>query len=155
YSFVRGRHSFKAGTDINYVRDLQINLFSGGGVYTYPSLNALAQDCPAQAAGCVPDATAVRPGRNYTSFTQAFDLNTQAGRLFFTTTDWNFFFQDNYRIHPHFTLYLGLRYEYTQQPQPTNGNPRFPLTTQFNKDKNNFGPRMGFAWDIGGTHKTV
>lgn len=155
YSFNRGGHSFKAGFDINYVRDLQINLFNGGGVYTYSSLNALAQDCPAQATGCVVDRTAVRPGQNYNNYQQAFDLQGQAGRVFFPTTDWNFYFQDNYRVLSNVNLYLGLRYEYSQLPQPSHGNPAFPLTTRFNKDKNNFGPRFGFSWDIGGAHKTV
>src|SRR5262249_29712611 len=72
YSFTRGGHSFKAGFDINYVRELQINLFRGGGVYSYTNqsdgrsaLTALAQDCPAQATGCVVDRTAARPGQNY------------------------------------------------------------------------------------------
>lgn len=82
-------------------------------------------------------------------------MTGQGGRLFFTTTDWNLYLQDNYRVRPSFTLYLGLRYEYTQLPQPSGGNPAFPLTQAFNKDTNNFGPRFGFSWDVGGTHKTV
>ena len=35
------------------------------------------------------------------------------------------------------------------------GNPRYPLTTHFNQDKNNFGPRIGFTYDFGGKHDTV
>jgi len=155
-SIVRGSHSFKVGVDINYVRDLQINLFNGGGVYSYASLNAIASDCPPGAAGCVPLAGA---RRRYSSYTQAFDLRgftgDKAGRVFFTTTDYNFFAQDTYKVHPHLTLNYGVRYEYQDLPQPEAGNPAFPQTTRFNQDKNNFGPRIGLAWDIGGGHKTV
>ncbi len=154
-SFIKGNHSFKTGFDINYVRESLINLFNGGGVYSYTSLNALAQDCPAAASGCVPFSDGTRTGKHYSNFQQAFDLTGQGGSLFFTTTDINAFFQDNWRILPTVTLYLGLRYEYTVLPQPAGGNSSFPLTTRFNSDTNNFGPRVGFSWDIGGTHKTV
>src|SRR5207244_3346296 len=30
-SFLRGAHDFKVGADINYIRDLFINIFQGGG----------------------------------------------------------------------------------------------------------------------------
>jgi hypothetical protein len=155
-SFMKGNHSFKVGVDINYVRENQINLFNGGGVYSYTGLNALAQDCPAQASGCVPQSTGATTGKHYSSFQQAFDLTGQGGKLFFPTTDTAVYFQDNYRVLPTLTLYLGLRYEYTKLPEPLNGgNTAFPLTTSFNSDTNNFGPRFGFSWDIGGDHKTV
>ncbi|MBZ5554727.1 MAG: TonB-dependent receptor [Acidobacteriia bacterium] len=155
YSFIHGNHSFKAGADINYVRELQINLYNGGGTYSYTSLNNLASDCPAQASGCVPVSSGATTGKHYSNFQQAFDLTGQNGLLFFPTTDWNLYLQDNYRFRPSFTLYFGIRYEYSQLPQPTNGNSAFPLTQTFNKDTNNFGPRFGFSWDVGGTHKTV
>lgn len=155
YSFIKGRHSIKAGADINYVRELQINLFNGGGVYSYSSLNALAQDCPPQATGCTPQNTGTSTRKHYNSFQQAFDFKGQAGRIFFTTTEWNFYVQDNFRVSPSLTLYLGVRYEYTKLPQPENGNPAFPLTQAFNKDTNNFGPRFGFSWDVSGAHKMV
>ncbi len=155
-SFTAGNHSLKAGFDINYVRESLINLFNGGGVYSYTSLNALAQDCPAQASGCVPQSTGASTGKHYGSYQQAFDQRGLSGSLYFPTTDVNWYLQDNYRVSSVLTLYLGLRYEYTALPEPiNNGNSQFPLTTKFNSDGNNFGPRFGFSWDIGGTHKTV
>jgi Carboxypeptidase regulatory-like domain/TonB dependent receptor-like, beta-barrel len=163
-SFYRGNHSIKIGADINYVREDIINLFQGGGIYSYANLQNLASDCPPAATGCVPlqDATT---GRHYTSFTQAFDLRPGlAGDAFFTTTDYNFFVQDNWKVTKELMLNLGLRYEYQQLPQPGKakvkgivftGNPAFPASTHFNQDKNNFGPRLGFTYDVGARHETV
>ncbi len=82
----------------------------------------------------------------------------------------NFFFNDSWRAHPRLTLMAGLRYEYnsppvdaqdraniydpatrTLVPVGTNGIPR----GGFEADKNNFAPRVGFAWTIGDDGRTV
>lgn len=159
-SKIHGRHTFKVGADINYVRETQINLFQGGGVYSYSSFNNMALDCPpgAIAFGCVPSGTF-----NYSSFTEAFDLRVISGALprersgfnFFTNTNWNFYAQDTWKLSPDLTINYGIRYEYQRLPQPFQANPAFPLTGRFNQDKNNWGPRLGIAWDIGGRHKTI
>jgi len=86
------------------------------------------------------------------------------------TESYNFFINDSYRIRPRFTLNAGLRYEYNSPPVDaedranvydvvthslvrvgTNGVPR----SGFEPDKNNFAPRVGFAWSIGEDEKTV
>ncbi|MGH9508931.1 MAG: TonB-dependent receptor domain-containing protein [Terriglobales bacterium] len=159
-SMVRGSHTFKFGADINYVRDRVINLFRGGGVYSYTNFANLAGDCPPEARlqGCVPDGT-----RSYSTYRQAFDNRVIAGSLSqdqngfasFETTDWNFYAQDTYKLRSNITLNLGVRYEYQRLPQPSGGNPAFPLTQSFPQDTNNFGPRVGFAWDIDNDHRTV
>jgi Carboxypeptidase regulatory-like domain/TonB dependent receptor len=162
-SYYFGPHSLKAGMDINYVREDVINLFQGGGVYSYTSLQTMAADCPPGAAGCVRLADAT-PGRHYSNYTQAFDLRGLAGDVFFTTTDYNFFIQDTWTVGPQFTVNLGLRYEYQKLPQPGEtevrgivftGNPSYPLTQSFNQDRNNWGPRAGFTYDFGGNHTTI
>jgi hypothetical protein len=38
-SWSKGKHQFKAGFDINAIHELLINLFEGGGVYSYTSFN--------------------------------------------------------------------------------------------------------------------
>src|SRR4030095_15900145 len=72
------------------------------------------------------------------------------------TTDFNVFAQDDWRITPKLTLNLGIRYEY--QSNPTNDaariNPALPQTANRVSDKNNFGPRLGFAYDVKGDGKT-
>jgi len=57
----------------------------------------------------------------------------------FTAAYW----QDTWRILPNLTLNYGLRYELDSQP------------SIMNTDKDNFAPRLSFAWDPANDHKTV
>jgi hypothetical protein len=162
-----GAHSIKTGVDLNYVREDLINLFQGAGIYAYPNLNAIASDCPIGASGCTQLVTgAASDLRHYSSYNQQFDLRGQgfAGDVFFTTTDYNWFVQDNWRVNNELTVNLGVRWEYQKFPQPTEtetkgvkftGNPAYPATVTFPQDKNNFGPRVGFTYDVNGSHTTV
>ena len=174
-SYLVGSHSWKFGADINYVRNETINLFNGGGVFTYTGntmLRSLAQDCPtsARALGCVPFALDTNPlGKHWTTFAQAFDIRGGSGKgdQTFNTTDWNFFATDTFKIKPTVTLTYGLRYEYQHLPKVTpfniNGTetlgfPDQPWTAEtqsFHQDKNNFGPRVALAWDMEETQKSV
>ncbi|HEX8248036.1 MAG TPA: TonB-dependent receptor, partial [Pyrinomonadaceae bacterium] len=88
--------------------------------------------------------------------------------LKFSTNEYNFFIQDDFRITPRLTVNLGLRYEYQQLPDPvlpnTNANSGTIIpndlrtvneaTSTLPDDKNNFGPRFGFAYDVTGDGKT-
>ncbi|HET9742562.1 MAG TPA: TonB-dependent receptor [Terriglobales bacterium] len=53
------------------------------------------------------------------------------------------YWQDSWQMRSNFTLNYGLRYEVDSQYGP------------LNTDKNNFAPRVSFAWDPFGQHKTV
>ncbi len=170
-TWVRGTHTFKAGADINRVRDLQVNLRFAGGQYDYRTFLNWARDVPLPGIPVDPDeANPARTGKHYRDFDQAFDLTGENGRVVVETTDWNFYFQDTWKLHPHLTLNYGIRYEYTDIPQPDSSLFSGPLVTplwltlpasiqqqlqSFNKDTNNWGPRVAIAWDIGGRGKTV
>jgi hypothetical protein len=86
------------------------------------------------------------------------------------TRSYNFYVNDSFRIRPRLTLNAGLRYEYNTPPVDatdranvydvatrslvrvgTNGVPR----GGFPPDKNNFAPRVGFAWTLGQDQRTV
>ncbi|HEY0320741.1 MAG TPA: TonB-dependent receptor [Pyrinomonadaceae bacterium] len=163
-TYSTGNHTLKWGLDINYARDIDDNLFTGAGSYTYSNINDFIVDYvnfttngALRAAGrtCFTQANPVAQtrlaGKCYTSnFQQGFGPS----RFQLSTTDYSFFIQDDWRVTPRLTLNLGLRYEYEKFPQPFLVNPALPQTANRPSDKNNFGPRIGFAWDINGDGKT-
>jgi hypothetical protein len=77
------------------------------------------------------------------------------------------FFQDDWRVTKNLTINFGVRYEFSTVPQEAhnllgNFDPNLgmvqvghQISSLYNSDHKNFGPRMGFAWDIGGRGKTV
>jgi len=147
-SWIRGGHQLKFGLDINYVRERIQNLFQGGGIYSYQNstgngaLNKLATD--------------LRTGsKQYASFVQNVDPITGSGKGSFTTTDYNFYVQDNWKVRPNLTAYLGVRYEMQKMPGVAQANPAVLATAVLNTDKNNFGPRVGFSWAIGKNQTNV
>src|ERR1051325_6954578 len=90
-------------------------------------------------------------GKCYTSnFQQGFGPPRFTER----TTDLAFFVQDDWRASSRLTLNLGLRWDYERFPKPFLVNPALPQTGNRPSDKNNFGPRIGFAYDVTGDGKT-
>jgi hypothetical protein len=76
------------------------------------------------------------------------------------------FLQDDWRVTPRLTMNLGIRYELnTVVKEKNNLMGNFDMTKGliqqsgssgvYNGDHNNFAPRFGFAWDMGGNGKTV
>lgn len=153
-----GNHTFKFGVDINRVRDIDENLFTGAGAYTYGNINDFIVDyVNFTSGGALRTAntacsTSTRiAGKCYTAnYTQGFG----PPRFQFKTTDWAFFAQDEWRATPRLTLNLGLRWDYEQFPEPFLVNSALPQTANKPADKNNFGPRIGFAVDASGDGKT-
>ena len=133
-----GNHTIKWGGDVNRVSDLNDNLFQEGGAYSYSNIVDFISDF------------AIPSGKRYSSYNQGFGPSA----FKFSTTDINFFIQDDIRVSPRLTLNLGLRYEYERLPEPQIPNPLAPLTNNFPADKNNWGPRFGFAYDVTGDGKT-
>ncbi|NDQ55571.1 MAG: TonB-dependent receptor [Acidipila sp.] len=141
-SWQRGRHIFKFGTD------LRNNIFADRsrpaprGDYEYSSWDLFLSDS-------VPD------------------INGQRGlgnaELSLNNYSLNFFAQDHFRWTPRLTLYLGVRYEYNSLlrdlgAQAGEAIADVPNVIAFKKpsvEKNNWAPRIGFAWDVFGNGKTA
>jgi Carboxypeptidase regulatory-like domain len=80
---------------------------------------------------------------------------------------YGFFFQDDWRATRNLTINFGLRYEYSTVPQEAhnllgNFDPNLGLvqvghqiSSLYNPDHKNIGPRVGFAWDMAGNGRTV
>ena len=149
-----GKHTVKFGGDVSHVKDTADNLRFYAGAYSYNNINDYIIDhlnWKTPLGATFPCATSTRTaGKCYTSnYQQAF-----GGTAFtFTENLWNFFVQDDWRVTPTVTLNLGLRWEYQQMPKPFLGNPALPQTQKMPSDKTDFGPRLGFAWDIHGKGK--
>jgi carboxypeptidase family protein len=145
-TYSMGNHTLKFGGDINRVSDLLDNLFQEGGAYSYNNIVDFLSDFAIPAGRC---GTGLNT-RCYSSFGQGFGPTA----FKFNTTDYNFFVQDDVRVSSRLTVNVGLRYEFEQMPEPQIPNPLVPQTNAFPADKNNFGPRFGFAYDLKGDGKT-
>ena len=157
-TLTRGNHTIKFGGDYLRTNDVLDNLFQEGGVYSYNNINDFIVDYTnwttggaLRTAGKVCSTSTRLAGRCYNNnFAQGFGQP----RFEFNTTDLAYFIQDDWRWSPRLTVNLGLRYEVELMPDPQIPNPIFPQTNQFPTDKNNFGPRGGFAYDLTGDGKT-
>ena len=80
--------------------------------------------------------------------------------------DYALFLQDKWQMRPNFTLSLGLRWEAQIFPEvlvppsetaygPLLSNPNFPSDGTLHSPKKEFQPRVGFAWDISKTGRSV
>ncbi len=155
-------HNFKFGMDYIHTDDVANSLsyqfgefsYSGGSNSTYsgvtlaPMIN-LVTDINANKA-CRVGTTPVVCYGSYLlgQGPQGFD---------FQTGDWAGFAQDDWKITPRLSLTLGIRYDYEHLPSPYASlvNPALPNTGHLPSDKNNIGPRVGFAYDVFGTGTTV
>ncbi len=129
-------HSLKVGAEL-----LHRHLFDAfpryaAGYYYFSSLTNFLGDKPS-------------------SFQQAYGPNN--GDLAWDTNLWSGYVNDNFHVGQRLTLDLGLRYDYEKTPRPSsNAYPQHPeFLTQIKDDKNNLGPRLGFAYDVFGDGRSV
>ncbi len=130
-SWNRGTHALKFGANI---RRLQLN----NGTFA-PSFTGVLR------FNSVPDFLAGRAA--------SYSRNIGNPYIGLRATEWNFYAQDDWRIHRRLTLNLGFRYEFNSVPHEVNG--LIEERYRFAPDYNNLAPRFGFAWQADGANKTV
>ncbi len=130
-SIARGAHSIKAGVNI---RRLQLNSGTFAPSFTGAlRFNSVADFLAGRAA--------------------SYSRNVGNPYIGLRAAETNLYAQDDWRVHRRLTLNLGVRYEYNSVPREVNGliDERY----RFAPDRNNVAPRFGFAWQAGGSEKTV
>jgi Carboxypeptidase regulatory-like domain/TonB dependent receptor len=157
FSSTKGRHTWKAGGDVNLVHEVMINLFQGGGVYGYADTTNTAafQDWIKDAFVGQPGDTDPYAGYHYNTFVQTIDkVNTVAGtqgKDDFWMKMYDVFAEDTWKITPKFTLTAGVRYDIQITPPPGLINNNFPpISTEYSQTIKNVldrvQPRFGFSW---------
>jgi len=176
----KGNHSFKFGIDTVHNNDLLNALQYSNGYYSYNYVGSMLNDLLNIRHGITPSASNPRgcdtvSSQNYSglatgvtsvagvypcynSFSQAF------GNPVYTinTLDFGAFAQDNWKFSPRLTLELGLRWDHENwpaaDPNLTSTTGTFvPYSGLSNNPTDNldFGPRVGFSYDVYGGGKTI
>jgi len=147
---VHGAHTMKMGGEFTRLLSVDAPFWSDRPGYTFNNIWDFLNDAP------VTESAQFDPQTGVPSALRKDLRSTVAG----------LFFQDNYKVRPNLTVTAGLRWEYfgpvselkgklasvvlgrgaglfTDMRIRTGGN-------QFNAQKTNFGPQLGFAWSPGG-----
>ncbi len=138
-TWTKGRHIIKAGTNIATTNDYSYFVFNINGSYTYSTVTNFALDYSGNTTGA----------KDWKSYTQAFGnpaINTRIN-------DYDFFVQDQWKATDRLTVNIGVRYEYSQMPQPKVCNPVFTQTCRIPSPLNDPMPRIGLAYRL--DNKTV
>ncbi len=152
-SWVHGTHALKFGVDISPVHELLINLFNGGGVYSYNYTDSVTGalvaansaettlqawvadlynlplniDTSLNSAKCIVGGVDICIGRHYNTYSQAIDTVNPAqlaGKDDFYDTHYGAYAQDAWKVSSTVTLNMGLRWDMQDIPQPAH-----PFTT--------------------------
>ena len=140
-TWTRGKHTLKFGIEGRKSISPQTFTQRSRGDYEYNQLLSFLQDQ-------VPDSLAERSNGNSVYYGDQSSIY--------------WYVNDNWRIRPNFTVNLGLRYEYTtipvsQRQQILNSAASVPGLISFDEPraaKNNWGPRVGFAYSPGSSGRT-
>ncbi len=156
FSKVHNRHTFKFGGDFNLVHEVMINLFQGGGIYSYSGsvtqeFENWIQDAFAGQSGD----TDPYAGSHYNTFVQTIDKQNpvssgKAGADDFWMKMYDGFFEDTWKVNQKLTVNLGARYDVQITPNPVIPNTSTALAAKYNTTIKNVTdrvqPRIGFSW---------
>jgi hypothetical protein len=158
FSYSFGKHDMKFGGDSDTFEDRK-DTFVGWstGQYEFSLLDTFSEDLSAFQAG-TPNALIQDLGLNNTPLFNAGTLYPNY------LTGVGLYWQDKWTITPRITLTYGLRWDGTWFPQPQTAFPGtstytglgadskvIPIPQRFHDDFGQWGPRVGLAWNVGGT----
>ncbi len=167
-TLVTGNHTMKFGGDFNWVNvkaKFELN---------FPALfNFGQQSCGSLITGCT--GPALTPIQSYgLGFPSVFIQGFGDPNSTLRNRPIAFFAQDTWKVFKNFTFNYGIRYdvELTEEKGPSafrdpltgitlttadvqTAQDALNITQGFPRDKNNWAPRVGFAWDLTGDSKTV
>ncbi len=141
WSWFKGKHQFKAGANLTYMRSPNVFLPNYNGSFTFSNISQFAADTPSSIS-----ITLGNPNLDFREH-QSF-----------------FYFGDDWRVKQNLTLNLGITWSYFGQPANLFNqsdtkressstpffNPALPLSVRafphLDAPKSNFGPSVGFAY---------
>ncbi len=136
FSYSHGKHFLKFGTDIDNIQANTSFPVDFAGSFTFANLNAFLAGTPS-------------------TFVQGFG----DPQIHLPETLLAFYAQDSYKVTSRLTINYGLRYDYDMQPQGIHRNPNnpieAPLQSGIPRDGKDFGPRVGIAYSVDRSGKTV
>jgi hypothetical protein len=162
-TWVRGHNTWKFGGGFSAYQNNTVFDFVGNGEFDFNGVDGIGT------GNTFADFLVGIPGSYFQNANAASNIRSKAV---------NVFLQDEWKVRHNLTLSLGLRYEYSSPKLDTEGRsfsvipglqstvfPNAPLGMVFPGDagaprgvnfpnKNNWGPRFGFAWDPWGNGKT-
>jgi hypothetical protein len=145
-TYIRGKHSLKFGVNIERIQDNELASGNSRGDYTFLDIPSFLANVPIRFDAPPASASDAYRGLRQTLF--------------------GAYVQDDFKMSQRITLNLGLRYEFITDPKEVNGkmadllNLTDPAPTVlkdhlFAISKKDFEPRVGFAWQLDGSGKTV
>ncbi|HMF93265.1 MAG TPA: TonB-dependent receptor [Vicinamibacterales bacterium] len=144
-TYTHARHLLKTGVLVEHAFSSKQTTTNSRGAYTFANLAAFLAGTARQFQGVLPGSVLVRERPN---------------------TLFGVYIQDDFRVSDRLTLNLGARYEAYSVPSEKNGFDAYlpDLVTStstvvggpfVNPSRHNLAPRVGFAWDVGGSGRTA
>jgi len=170
-TWVHGHHQLQVGGDLSLVHDYIDSLSNQEGAFHYDSgvtrghagglvdwITDYTFNVNTYPNGGCPTIHSAVHDFCFTSFSQSFG---QAA-VTFDTEEWAGYVQDRWQVRRGLTIDAGMRYEYELLPIPQRPNGSLDAafgqrgaTSIFPEDRNNFGPRVGVAWQPLGVGRGV
>jgi hypothetical protein len=154
-SYARGKHLVKFGFDFRAAQQNAFRDVQSRGFLTFSDQTPLTGNALADVLIGLPTLTGGARLDNHQHL---------------RTESYNLYVNDSFRLRPSLTISAGLRYEYNSPPVDTQDRATlYDTATQslvavgtqgmprsgYKPDRNNFAPRLGFAWNLGSKGDTV